>query len=91
MRKFEWNNEKAKRNLRKHGVAFEDVRYFEFETAMEWLADQNIYGEERIVAIGMLGGKFYALIYTMRGTSIRVISLRRASQKEANEYAKSET
>ncbi|SDO67667.1 BrnT family toxin [Phyllobacterium sp. OV277] len=91
MRKFEWNNEKAKRNLRKHGVAFEDVRYFEFETAMEWLADQNIYGEERIVAIGILGGKFYALIYTMRGTSIRVISLRRASQREANEYAKSET
>lgn len=87
MRKFEWNDEKAKSNLRKHGVAFEDVQYFEFETAIEWPVDQSVYGEDRIVAIGVLGCEIHTLVYTLRGTSIRVISLRRASRKEANDYA----
>jgi uncharacterized DUF497 family protein len=88
MRKFEWDEEKARSNLRKHGVDFGDVQYFEFETAIDWLADQSIYGEDRIVAVGVLRSKIHTLVYTLRGTSIRVISLRRASRKEANDYAR---
>ncbi|TXR49224.1 BrnT family toxin [Phyllobacterium endophyticum] len=89
MDRFEWDEEKAKRNLLKHGLDFEAVRRFEFDAAINWLADRNTYGEERIIAVSALGDNIYTLIYTIRGEAIRVISLRRASQKEMSIYARS--
>ncbi|SDP39973.1 hypothetical protein SAMN05428967_1942 [Phyllobacterium sp. YR620] len=89
MTRFEWDPEKAKRNLSKHGVRFSLVLEFQFETCKEWLDDRDDYGEERIRAIGLIGTGLYVLIYAMRKDSIRVISLRRATRKEANEYVSS--
>ncbi|MEP7452496.1 BrnT family toxin [Phyllobacterium sp. SB3] len=89
MSRFEWDEEKAKRNLRKHGVAFEILDQFEFDTAIEWIDDSYDYGEERIIAVGILGSKLCTLVYTFRGTTIRIISLRKASKKEVDKYVKS--
>ncbi|ATU90244.1 BrnT family toxin [Phyllobacterium zundukense] len=92
MARFEWDPEKAKSNLRKHGVAFEAIEHFDFETALEWPVNrEKVYGEKRIVAISLLRGKVHTLVYALRETSIRVISLRRASRKEAIDYGKSRT
>lgn len=88
MRKFEWDGEKARSNLRKHGVSFELLNQFEFDTAIEWLDDRNDYGEERIVATAFAGPKLYRLVYTMRGLAIRAISLREATRKEVHEYVR---
>lgn len=38
------------------------------------------------MAIGKISGKLYACIYTSRGEAIRLISCRRASEKEARLY-----
>ncbi|MDR6631643.1 uncharacterized DUF497 family protein [Phyllobacterium sp. 1468] len=89
MDRFEWDEQKAKANLRKHGVDFEAVRCFEFDSAISWLADLNIYGEQRIVAVSALGENLYTLIYTIRNEAVRVISLRRASRKEMSIYVRS--
>lgn len=89
MDRFEWDEDRAKRNRIKHGLDFEAVRRFEFDTAMSWLADRDIYGEERIIAVSALGDNIYTLIYTIRNEAIRVISLRRASQKEMITYVRS--
>jgi uncharacterized protein len=89
MDRFEWDEEKAKRNLLKHGLDFEAVRRFEFDTAISWLADRDIYGEERIIAVSALEDNIYTLIYTIRDEAIRVISLRRASRKEMSIYVRS--
>jgi len=90
MSRFEWDEEKAKANLRKHGVAFEKAHYFQFSTAVEWLDDWSGYGEERIKATGFIGNKLHVLIYTQRGNAIRVISLRMAIRKDIDEYVKAQ-
>lgn len=89
MSRFEWDDEKARSNLRKHGVAFGLLEHFEFETAIEWIDDRDDHGEERIIIVGVIGSKLFTLVYTLRGTTIRVISLRKASKKEVDKYVKS--
>ena len=88
MRRFEWDDDKAKRNLRKHGVAFEKVSDFEFSTASESIDDSEDYLEERIVSVGFVGLRLYTLVYAERGARIRVISLRKASTREVDDYEK---
>lgn len=87
MRKFEWNGEKAKSNLRKHGVDFEFAKRFQFSTALERLDDRENYAEDRIVAIGFIGHTLFTLIYTERSDQIRVISLRKSTTTEIKRYA----
>lgn len=89
MSRFEWDEEKSRSNQRKHGVSFAILDQFEFDTAIEWIDDRDDHNEERIIAVGILGSKLCTLVYTIRGTTIRVISLRPASKKEVHEYVKS--
>jgi uncharacterized DUF497 family protein len=67
--------------LRKHGVAFDDPRRFQFSTAVEWLDERMEYGEERVRATGLIDTKLFVLIYTERDSQIRVISLRPLLEK----------
>ena len=78
---FDWNKRKAAANLRKHGIAFDSARYFEFDTAIIRSVDFDD-GEERIVAFGFIGERLQVLVYTERGDVIWVISLRRAEKHE---------
>lgn len=89
MGRFEWDEEKAKRNLLKHGVDFGATERFEFNTALEQLDDRHDYEEERIVAIGFIGPSLFTLVYTERHDKIRVISLRKSKTTEIRKYAKS--
>ena len=52
--KFEWDEDKALKNLRNHGVPFSDVTRFEHETAMYIRDDRRDYGEVRLIAIGFI-------------------------------------
>lgn len=83
--RFEWNTGKAKANLAKHGVSFEAVAHFEFDTAYEY-EDRDAAGERRIVALGLIGDRVHVLVYAERGDAIRVISLRKAEKKEVRTY-----
>lgn len=44
------------------------------------------YGEARIVAIGLIGDRVHVLVFTMRGETVRVISLRKANRREVFKY-----
>jgi uncharacterized DUF497 family protein len=68
-------------NLRKHCVAFDSARHFEFETAIIRSVDFDD-GEERIVALGFIGAKLHVLVYTERGDVVWIISLRHAEKHE---------
>jgi uncharacterized protein len=83
---FEWDDDKAAANLAKHGVSFERVRDFDWDTAKVELDDCEDYGELRYKALGLVGVVLHLLIFTERGDAIRVISLRKASQREENAY-----
>lgn len=44
---FEWDENKARSNLAKHGIAFKAVHDFNFDTALYSVDDAMGYGEER--------------------------------------------
>lgn len=84
---FEWDARKAASNLRKHGVAFDEIAAFEFAAALEVEDDRADYGEARMFALGPIRGVLHALVYTRRNERLRIISLRKASKDEREIFA----
>jgi len=78
---------KSERNLRERGLSFEKVVGFDFGKAFYAPDTRKDYGEVRTRAIGFIGDTLYALVFTLRGSALRVISLRRASRRERKRYA----
>jgi len=85
---YEWDEKKAAGNLAKHGVAFEAIYRFDWETMIEEVDERDESGELRCKAMGFLGAKLHVLIYTPRAQKIRIISLRKATKREERDYAK---
>ena len=83
---YEWDEAKAQRNQEKHGVAFEVVHDFEWETALVLEDDRDDYGEDRYRSVGYIGTRLHALVFTFRGNTVRVISLRQATRREQRYY-----
>lgn len=84
--KFEWDDEKAKINVKKHEIYFEDAALAFFDNnAIYYSDDEHSNCEERIKVVGMLK-KVLAVIYTERGEVNRIISARFADKKERNDY-----
>lgn len=89
---FEWDPDKAERNLRKHGIAFEDVVPIFYDPLTIRLQDRHVDGEERWQAIGTLGQfRIVVVAHTTRdneqGTeTIRIISARPAERHERRTY-----
>jgi uncharacterized DUF497 family protein len=44
------------------------------------------YGEERLVARGMIEGRLFVCVFTRRGETLRIISLRKANRREQDAY-----
>ena len=70
-------------------------RGFDFAYAIRAFLDDNRivgrdrrwdYGEDRYRLLGAIEGRVFVVIYTMRGTSIRIISARKANSREVREY-----
>ncbi|MFC3205197.1 BrnT family toxin [Aquamicrobium soli] len=59
---------------------------FDFDTALYTIDDTMNYGEERILAIGVVGARLHALVFTERGDVVRVISLRQATRSENRRF-----
>jgi len=85
---FEWHDAKAKANLQAHGVSFDLAKtVFKDPFAVERLDDREDYGEERFVIIGMAEGQVVLFVaYAEREQRIRIISARRATQDEQDDY-----
>lgn len=83
---FEWDDDKAAANLARHKVAIERVKEFDWSTALIVVDDREDYGELRMKALGFIGERLHVVVFTERGDSIRVISLRKANRREAKAY-----
>jgi uncharacterized DUF497 family protein len=84
--KFEWDDAKAAGNIRKHGVCFEDaVGAFRDNFAIDYFDDTG-YGEDRFIHIGLSGEQLLTIVYTERADRIRIISARRSTKHEQEDY-----
>jgi uncharacterized protein len=85
--RYEWDDRKARTNLRDHGVSFENaVQVFDDPLAVDDIDMSMDYGEERSIVIGMAGTQILVVIYTMRGVRVRIISARRPERYEHDRY-----
>jgi uncharacterized protein len=84
---FEWDQAKAAENYAKHGVSFEVAKkVFKDPFAIERLDDREDYGEQRFILIGMAEDAVIFVAYTERGDCVRLISARRATKHEQDDY-----
>lgn len=85
---LEWAADKAVRNLRKHGVSFEDaVLVFYDECRIDAYDGREDYAEDRWIVIGRAHHVILYVVYTVRAQDVlRIISARKADAKERWRY-----
>ncbi len=85
--RFEWDEDKRRTNLRKHGFDFRDA-WKVFETPMLVAPDdRQDYGEDRWIGIGMLETRVVVVVFTERGEdTLRIISMMKAVSDERERY-----
>jgi uncharacterized DUF497 family protein len=84
---FEWDEDKNRKNLAKHGIAFQDVlAVFSSREALTLEDRRREYGESRYIVLCPLEKVLVHVTYTVRGVRIRLISARRANRRETRDY-----
>ncbi|MBD2022331.1 BrnT family toxin [Leptolyngbya sp. FACHB-36] len=86
--KFEWDENKAARNLSKHGVSFEEAKtVFDDPLYVDFYDPDHSHEEERYLIVGKSNrGRLLILSYTERENSIRLISAREVTRVEREAY-----
>jgi uncharacterized protein len=84
IRGFEWDEEKAASNRRKHGIDFDEAVEIFYGSSLLRRSDRN--AEERWLAIGETEGRVVTVVFTWRGDTLRIISARRARKNEKRAY-----
>ena len=84
---YQWDTNKSASNLRKHNVDFADaVSVFADELAITIEDKRSL--EERFILIGLDAlGRVLVVVYTWRDSEIRLISARKATRSERQQYA----
>jgi uncharacterized protein len=75
-------------NIAKHGLSLADAGMLDLPSAAVVVDNRADYGEARYRAFGRIGEQGYCLVFTVRGTTLRPISFRRAHEKEMLRYGK---
>src|SRR3972149_3028555 len=88
MLSFEWDSTKAKKNIKIHGVSFDET-----STAFKDTLSLTIYDplhsdeEDRLILIGnSYKNRLLVIVHTERGDKIRIISARKATKNERKQY-----
>jgi uncharacterized DUF497 family protein len=87
---FEWDSRKARSNLAKHGVGFQEASTIFGDPLSLTIPDpEHSLSEKRYITVGRaFSGKLLVVVHTERGDNIHIISARRASRRERKFYEK---
>lgn len=90
MIEFEWDEKKAKSNLKKHGVSFDEAQTVFFDEFATQFYDDDSDEEERLILLGMSSqSRILVVVHCERGRHtevLRIISARKATAKERTYY-----
>lgn len=87
---IEFDSVKDAANIRKHRLSLADAGVRLAGPHNVDRDDRADYGEERMIATGEIGGRLHVCVYTLRGPTCRIISLRKANRREIDAYRKSD-
>ena len=85
---YEWDDDKAKTNLRKHRISFQEgATVFNDPLIATQHDPDHSSDEERYIALGRsVQGRILVVVFTERGDKIRLISCRKVTSRERREY-----
>ena len=81
-----WDENKRLSNLAKHGLDFEDAHWVFTDEAFVTEDARREYGEPRFILYGPLFGRIVVVVFAMRDDVIRILSMRKANQREQRSY-----
>lgn len=81
---FEWDEAKRLMTIEKHGLDFRDVQKVLLTNHLVLAAKSD--AEQRHLAVGLSEGRLVAIVFTLRGENIRLITARRAREYESRAY-----
>jgi len=84
--KIEWDEDKNLSNADKHGLRFEDAPIVFAGNCLTLEDDRFDYGERRLITLGDLAGRVVVIVHTPRGDMTRIISMRKANEREKKFY-----
>ncbi len=83
---FVWDENKRLKNIEKHGLDFNDVEQV-FNSPLILFEDNRYdYGEQRMIAIGLLSITVVVVVHVEDDDTIRIISMRKAKKTEIKTY-----
>ena len=74
-------------DVAKHGVSLASAAQLDWESALIWSDERSDYGELRKAALALLGSRVYFMAFVGRADVRRIVSLRKANNREARRYA----
>ena len=83
---FSFDPAKNEANREKHGIGLDEFAGFDEGTSLTLPDARADYGEPRYRTIGLIGGVLHMIVFTHRDGMIRLISFRRAHEKERRQY-----
>lgn len=86
--KFEWDENKNQTNKEKHGLDFKDAEFIFSGKIITFIDDSQNYGENRFITLGELKERVVIVIHTQRSLIVRIISMRKANEREKKIYFK---
>ncbi|MBF0166942.1 MAG: BrnT family toxin [Alphaproteobacteria bacterium] len=87
--KSEFDPEKDAANRVKHGLSLGfGARVLADPDRLELLDVRCDYAEDRFIAYGKVQGRVYVCVFTLRGRTCRIISVRKANDRETSRYHK---
>ena len=89
---FDWDKDKAKINLSKHGVPFDEAKtVFDDNLRADFYDSTHSYDENRYITIGQsANGRLLIVSYTERDNVTRLITAREATRREREKYEEEE-
>lgn len=84
-----YDEDKRLSNIKDHDMDFVGAEAVFDYPVLSWQDNRLAYGEQRINLLGWLQGKVVHLTYTERSQHLHIISLRKATKHEIQQYRKS--
>ncbi|MDD2466202.1 MAG: BrnT family toxin [Desulfobulbus sp.] len=88
---IEFDPDKSEKNKKLRDLPFDRAVEFEWEDAMFFEDDRKLYPERRFVAVGYLKNRLYVICFTPIPGGVRIISFRKANDREAKRHGKTLT
>ena len=83
---FSYDDAKNKSNVQKHGVSLDEAKLLEWDLLISTHDARRDYGEVRTVGFTLIADRLYCVVFTVRGNTHHIISLRKANNREKANY-----